>query len=194
VCYNQAMSKVTVDDWFFSDSRFKNLIAEERFTILLIASSGKSTIGTISTRSGFVHGTVKIITDRLVKEGLISTDGESFSMVEKSGKVAQTTTAVALDDKYTRLVQMLYKVINETAPGGAKEVKPNTSDYKQIKLMVEKDNIAVETIAGILNIYTNIPFWGEKYIVQSASGLRKHWLKIYQSAEKHYTKSRVEKI
>jgi len=186
--------KIQVDDWFYSDKRFKSLIADEKFTLLVIVTLKKATVGSVSSRTGLVHDTVKIIADRLVKEGLISTDGESFSIVEKSGKVATTTTAVAIDDNYTRLVQMLYKVINETAPGGAKEVKPNTSDYKQIKLMVEKDNIAVETIAGILNIYTNIPFWGEKFIVQSASGLRKHWLKIYQSAEKHYTKSRVEKI
>jgi len=187
--------KIQIDDWFYSDKRFKSLIADEKFTLLVVATIKKATVGSVSSRTGLVHDTVKIITDRLLKEGLISTDGESFSIVEKSGKeVTAATTAVALDDNYTRLVQMLYKVINETSPGGAKEVKPNTSDYKVIKLMVEKDGIAVETIAGILNIYTNIPFWGEKYIVQSASGLRKHWLKIYQSAEKHYTKTRVEKI
>jgi len=186
--------KIQIDDWFYSDKRFKSLIADEKFTLLVIATIKKATVGSVSSRTGLVHDTIKIITDRLLKEGLISTDGESFSVVEKSGKVAETTTAVAIDDEYTRLVQMLYKVINETSPGGAKEVKPNTSDYKNIKQMVEKDGVAVETIAGILNIYTSIPFWGEKYIVQSASGLRKHWFKIYQSAEKHYTKTRVEEI
>ena len=195
MCYNQAMSKTTVDTWFFSDSRFKDLVSDERLAILLIATDPRSTIGTISTRSGFVQGTVKQLVNRLLKVELITQTDEFFHIATKSGeKSKEVVLRPAQNEEYLGVIEHLYKIINETAPANGKKLTSKSSDYKAIQLMVENDKVSVEQIHGILNIYLNIPFWGEKFIVQSALGLRKHWLKIYQSAEKHYTKTRVEKI
>lgn len=189
------MSKVTVDNWFFSDKRFKSLVADERLIVLLVATNNKSTVGSISTKSGFVHEVVRVIIERLTKEGLITQSDEFFYMAQKISAVkSEVAVANTVDPDVDRVVQLLYAAINQTAPSGAKELKPKSGDYTEIERMVRIDKVPLQNIEGILQIYPHIPFWGEKFIVQSASGLRKHWLKIYQSAEKHYTKTRVEKI
>lgn len=189
------MGRVETDTWFFSDKRYRGLIAEERLVLLLIALHKKPTVGVLSSKSGFVHDSIRTITDRLLSAKLIEQEAEFFFLAAKNGeKRSDLVVQTRNNPEYLQILKHLFDVINKLAPEGAKKLQPKSSDYDSIRLMVENDGIPPRSIIGILEIYPTIPFWGEKSIVQSASGLRKHWVRIYESAQKHYTKTRIEKI
>ena len=189
------MGRVETDTWFFSDKRYRVLIAEERLVLLLIALHVKATTGVLSSKSGLVHETIHVITDRLTSTGLIGRDADFFYLVTKTGK-PKSEVAIKLRDnaEYLQILEHLFDTINSMKPEGTKKLKPKSSDYDSIRLMIERDKIPAKTIVGIISIYPTIPFWGEKSIIQSASGLRKHWSRIYESAQKHYNRNRIEKI
>lgn len=189
------MSKIEVDNWFFSDKRYGSLFLEERLILLLIATHKKCSPGVLSSKSGLSRNIVQAASSNLQEMGFVLFDEEFFYLCDKVGKAAKSSELkVRSNEEYHEVVEHLYLAINRTAPLGAKPLEPKKSDYDQIRLIVERDGVPIQTLIGILDLYHTIPFWGEKFIVQSASGLRKHWLKIYESAQKHYVKNRIEKI
>lgn len=189
------MGRVEIDTWFFSDQRYRGLIAEERLVLLLVATNTKPTIGVLSAKSGLVHETIRTITNRLLSTQLIQQEAEFFCIAPKYGSTQKAVVVKEQENKeYSQIVDLLFDTINRMKPADSKKLTPKKTDYNAIRLMVEVDKIPVRSIVGILQVYPTIPFWGEKSIVQSASGLRKHWVRIYESAQKHYTKTRIEKI
>ena len=148
----------------------------------------------ISNRSGLIASSVKRVIEFLTKAQLINViDGCVFYNGSIEQKKKEKSIAV-IEKKYSEIVDLLYAAINATSPPGAVTKHPTPNDYAVIAIMIDKDQIDQRALIAILTMYTTIPFWGEKYIVQSASGLRKHWNRIYSAAGQHYATKRVEKI